>query len=58
MKLLSIIVDELPKNCLGCPFNRDKYCAVKIAFGSNDCFVQNNRQSPPKDCPLTPLEKT
>ena len=46
MKLLSVVVDALPKNCLDCPFNRDKYCSVKMAFDSNDCFVQNNRQSP------------
>lgn len=58
MKVLNIEVDELPDNCLECVFNQTKYCSLKMAMSDKgkyeygNTFVQNNRETVDKRCPL------
>jgi hypothetical protein len=56
---LNVQVDKLPDGCStsdpnheSCIFNCSKYCILKQALNRKECFVQNNRNIIPDDCPL------
>lgn len=49
---IQIDLDKLPKNCIDCVFNQNKYCVLKIALEKQNTFVQNNRINIDKACPL------
>lgn len=52
MKLIKIIVDEIPNSCSDCDFICERYyCRLKgIAVGQQ--FVDRNSNKRDKDCPL------
>lgn len=53
MKVLKIIVDELPKSCGECDFLCDRYyCQAKLASGQQS-FVDRSSETIQTDCPLT-----
>lgn len=54
MKILGEgIVDKVPKDCIDCAFNQNKYCPLLIlSERRNSTFVQNNREQRDVYCPL------
>jgi hypothetical protein len=52
MKLIKIIVNELPESCADCTFSHETWCKLKGLYIGNDWINTWDYDNRDKDCPL------